>query len=51
MLLLRYVSSDLVSLNLYLQSPRRNCCRVLESKRRSLVLEVDVCGEGEIAEI
>ncbi|KAK1367536.1 Transferring glycosyl group transferase [Heracleum sosnowskyi] len=37
--------------HLWDRSPRRNCCRVLESKRRSLVLDVGVCREGEIAEI
>ncbi|XP_074335679.1 uncharacterized protein LOC141672889 isoform X2 [Apium graveolens] len=36
---------------LWNRSPRRNCCRILESKRRSLVLDVGVCLEDEIAEI
>ncbi|WOG85815.1 hypothetical protein DCAR_0105008 [Daucus carota subsp. sativus] len=38
-------------LHLWDRSPRRNCCRILESKRKSLVLDVGVCREGEIAEI
>ncbi|KAA8520859.1 hypothetical protein F0562_011532 [Nyssa sinensis] len=37
--------------HLWDRSPRRNCCRVLESKRRSMVVDVGVCGEGEISEI
>ncbi|KAM0010233.1 hypothetical protein Hdeb2414_s0078g00778071 [Helianthus debilis subsp. tardiflorus] len=33
------------------RSPRRNCCRVLESKRKRLVVDVGLCGEGEISEV
>ncbi|KAL7596097.1 uncharacterized protein LOC111921863 [Lactuca sativa] len=33
------------------RSPRRNCCRVLESKRKGLVVDVGLCGEGEISEV
>ncbi|XP_071698340.1 uncharacterized protein [Rutidosis leptorrhynchoides] len=33
------------------RSPRRNCCRVLESKRKGLVVDVGVCADGEISEV
>lgn len=33
------------------QSPRRNCCHVSSSKKKSLILEVGVCKEGEISEV
>ncbi|KAK9072904.1 hypothetical protein SSX86_009340 [Deinandra increscens subsp. villosa] len=33
------------------RSPRRNCCRVLESKRKRLVVDVGLCGKGEISEV
>lgn len=33
------------------RSPRRNCCRIMESKKKSMVLDVGVCREGEISEI
>ncbi|XP_076887264.1 uncharacterized protein LOC143537365 [Bidens hawaiensis] len=33
------------------RSPRRNCCRVLESKKTHLVVDVGLCGEGEISEL
>nr|GEW94289.1 hypothetical protein CTI12_AA216670 [Tanacetum cinerariifolium] len=33
------------------RSPRRNCCRVIESKRKGLVVDVGVCGDGEISEV
>lgn len=35
----------------YWQSPRRNCCRVLSSKGRNMVVDVGVCREGEISEV
>lgn len=34
--------------HLWDRSPRRNCCRIMESKKKSLVLDVGVCREGEI---
>ncbi|KAM7525790.1 hypothetical protein LguiA_015692 [Lonicera macranthoides] len=37
--------------HLWDRSPRRNCCRVLESKRKSMVVDVGVCGENEISEV
>ncbi|KAK3016211.1 hypothetical protein RJ639_006213 [Escallonia herrerae] len=37
--------------DLWQRSPRRNCCRVLESKRNSMVVNVGVCREGEISGI
>ncbi|KAK1374845.1 Transferring glycosyl group transferase [Heracleum sosnowskyi] len=37
--------------HLWDRSPRRNCCRILESKKKSMVLDVGVCGEGEISVI
>ncbi|XP_073298919.1 uncharacterized protein [Primulina huaijiensis] len=37
--------------HLWDRSPRRNCCRVLSSKTKSLILEVGVCKEGEISEV
>ncbi|CDP12059.1 unnamed protein product [Coffea canephora] len=36
---------------LWNRSPRRNCCRILDSKKKSLAVEVGVCREGEISEI
>ncbi|KAL3499309.1 hypothetical protein ACH5RR_038402 [Cinchona calisaya] len=32
-------------------SPRRNCCRILDSKKKSLAVEVGVCREGETSVI
>ncbi|KAK4435388.1 hypothetical protein Salat_0702200 [Sesamum alatum] len=37
--------------HLWDRSPRRNCCRVLSSKRKSLRIDVGVCREGEISEV
>ncbi|XP_059641917.1 uncharacterized protein LOC132283896 [Cornus florida] len=37
--------------HLWDRSPRRNCCRILESKRRSMVVDVGICREGEISQI
>ncbi|PSS04197.1 Glycoprotein-N-acetylgalactosamine 3-beta-galactosyltransferase [Actinidia chinensis var. chinensis] len=37
--------------HLWYKSPRRNCCRIISSKARSLVVDVGVCREGEISEI
>ncbi|XP_017231485.1 uncharacterized protein LOC108205879 [Daucus carota subsp. sativus] len=37
--------------HLWDRSPRRNCCRILESKKRSMVLDVGLCREGEISVI
>lgn len=37
--------------HLWDRSPRRNCCRILESKRKNMVLDVGVCREGEISKI
>ncbi|CAI9784595.1 unnamed protein product [Fraxinus pennsylvanica] len=36
---------------LWNRSPRRNCCRVLESKRKGMVIDVGVCREGEISRV
>ncbi|KAL2517164.1 Protein of unknown function (DUF604) [Abeliophyllum distichum] len=36
---------------LWNRSPRRNCCRVLESNRKGMVIDVGVCREGEISEV
>ncbi|CAI9784596.1 unnamed protein product [Fraxinus pennsylvanica] len=36
---------------LWNRSPRRNCCRVLESKRKGMVIDVGVCREGEISKV
>ncbi|XP_065858339.1 uncharacterized protein [Euphorbia lathyris] len=34
------------------RSPRRNCCRVMNSKKKtSIVVDVGVCREGEISEV
>lgn len=33
------------------RSPRRNCCRVLDTKRKSMTIDVGVCREGEISEM
>ncbi|KAJ0715079.1 hypothetical protein HanPI659440_Chr13g0496981 [Helianthus annuus] len=33
------------------RSPRRNCCRVVKSKRRGLVVDVGLCREDEISEV
>ncbi|PIN17960.1 Galactosyltransferase [Handroanthus impetiginosus] len=38
-------------LHLWDRSPRRNCCRVLSSKKESMVIDVGVCEEGEISEV
>ncbi|KAK9277393.1 hypothetical protein L1049_006936 [Liquidambar formosana] len=38
--------------HLWERSPRRNCCRILDSKKKgSMVVHVGVCMEGEISEI
>lgn len=37
--------------HLWDRSPRRNCCRILNSKRKSMVVDVGVCREGEISEV
>ncbi|KAB2017188.1 hypothetical protein ES319_D08G144900v1 [Gossypium barbadense] len=38
--------------HLWDRSPRRNCCRVMESKeRRRMVIDVGVCKDGEVSEI
>ncbi|KAL6986296.1 hypothetical protein U1Q18_019664 [Sarracenia purpurea var. burkii] len=37
--------------HLWDRSPRRNCCRIMNSKRRNLVVDVGVCREGEVSEI
>lgn len=37
--------------HLWDRSPRRNCCRVLSSKSKRMVIDVGVCGEGEISEV
>ncbi|XP_052171120.1 uncharacterized protein LOC127787222 [Diospyros lotus] len=37
--------------DLWNRSPRRNCCRIVNSKRKSMAVEVGMCGEGEISEI
>ncbi|KAL3818032.1 hypothetical protein ACJIZ3_003937 [Penstemon smallii] len=37
--------------HLWDRSPRRNCCRVANSKTKSLVIDVGICGEGEISEV
>ncbi|KAH7864560.1 hypothetical protein Vadar_031022 [Vaccinium darrowii] len=37
--------------HLWDRSPRRNCCRILSSKRTSMVVDVGVCREGEISEV
>ncbi|KAL8216717.1 hypothetical protein R6Q57_023554 [Mikania cordata] len=36
---------------LWERSPRRNCCRVLQSKKKGLVLDVGLCREDEISEV
>ncbi|KAI3453746.1 hypothetical protein Pfo_010409 [Paulownia fortunei] len=36
--------------HLWDRSPRRNCCRVVSSKKESLVIGVGICKEGEISE-
>nr|XP_004252583.1 uncharacterized protein LOC101263884 [Solanum lycopersicum] len=33
------------------RSPRRNCCRVLSSKKKSMVVDVGVCSENEVSEV
>ena len=36
----------------FLQSPRRNCCRVMKSKeKKTMMVEVGICREGEISEV
>ncbi|XP_042021488.1 uncharacterized protein LOC121768939 [Salvia splendens] len=37
--------------HLWDRSPRRNCCRVLRLAKKSLVIDVGVCREGEITEV
>ncbi|KAL0297598.1 UNVERIFIED_CONTAM: hypothetical protein Sradi_6811900 [Sesamum radiatum] len=37
--------------HLWDRAPRRNCCRVISSKKRSLVIDVGVCEEGEVSEV
>ncbi|XP_060206965.1 uncharacterized protein LOC132634866 [Lycium barbarum] len=37
--------------HLWDRSPRRNCCRVFSSKGKSMVVDVGVCREGEVAEV
>ncbi|XP_042033450.1 uncharacterized protein LOC121780003 [Salvia splendens] len=37
--------------HLWNRSPRRNCCRVLSSKEKRLVIDVGVCEEGEVSEV
>ncbi|KAG7953027.1 hypothetical protein I3843_12G089900 [Carya illinoinensis] len=38
--------------HLWDRSPRRNCCRVMGSKKKgTTVIEVGVCGDGEISEM
>lgn len=36
---------------LWTRSPRRNCCRVLQSKKGGMVVNVGVCREAEISEM
>ncbi|XP_047323180.1 uncharacterized protein LOC124926901 [Impatiens glandulifera] len=36
---------------LWNRSPRRNCCRILDSGRKNLAVDVHVCREGEISEL
>ncbi|CAN4127319.1 unnamed protein product [Withania somnifera] len=37
--------------HLWDRSPRRNCCRVLSSKRKIMVVDVGICREGEVSEV
>ncbi|KAI7726181.1 hypothetical protein M8C21_009631 [Ambrosia artemisiifolia] len=37
--------------HLWDRSPRRNCCRVLKSKRKGLVVDVGLCREDEVTEV
>ncbi|XP_055806465.1 uncharacterized protein LOC129875030 [Solanum dulcamara] len=37
--------------HLWDRSPRRNCCRVLSSKKKSMVVDVGVCREDEVSEV
>ncbi|GAB4834446.1 hypothetical protein Ancab_032702 [Ancistrocladus abbreviatus] len=38
--------------NLWDRSPRRNCCRILNSRRsNSMVIDVGICEEGEVTEV
>ncbi|KAL2235175.1 UNVERIFIED_CONTAM: hypothetical protein Sindi_1249700 [Sesamum indicum] len=37
--------------HLWDRAPRRNCCRVVSSKKQSLVINVGVCEEGEVSEV
>ncbi|XP_009595643.1 uncharacterized protein [Nicotiana tomentosiformis] len=37
--------------HLWDRSQRRNCCRVLRSKAKSMVVDVGVCREGEVSEV
>ncbi|OMP06045.1 hypothetical protein COLO4_08378 [Corchorus olitorius] len=36
---------------LWNRSPRRNCCRVMETKEGTMVVNVGVCKDGEVSEI
>lgn len=33
------------------RSARRNCCRIMDSKKKSMEVEVGLCGDGEISEM
>ncbi|XP_031377574.1 uncharacterized protein LOC116192997 [Punica granatum] len=38
--------------HLWERSPRRNCCRIMEAKKKgSMVIEVGACREGEVSEM
>ncbi|KAK4400883.1 hypothetical protein Sango_1194400 [Sesamum angolense] len=37
--------------HLWDRAPRRNCCRVVSSKKQSLVIDVGVCKESEVSEV
>ncbi|CAN4095233.1 unnamed protein product [Withania somnifera] len=37
--------------HLWERSPRRNCCRVLSSKKKSMVVDVGICREDEVSEV
>lgn len=41
-----------VFFNVHYQSPRRNCCRVRDAKKKgTMVIDVGLCKEGDISEI
>ncbi|GMH09379.1 hypothetical protein Nepgr_011220 [Nepenthes gracilis] len=41
-----------LDLHLWDRSPRRNCCRILQSRKEdSVVIDVGMCGEGEVTEV